>query len=289
MPEIADWCAVDLIDEIRRPPAGRGRPPGSRRSSRWRSRSAATSRRISIPTAGIGRVMHTGVAELYPIDHRRDARRGGAASDEHLELLRTLGMRSVLLAPAARPRPLVRGHDPGDGRVAAALRRQRPRVRPADRGARGRGRGQRQARHRPAGDRADAPAQPASRGRARDRGVGGRRPLPVGRRRGRDRGRRRLLRLPLHRRRLDRGHRRRHRQGHRCGGDDLARPPWRALPQPLRAQPEPDPRRAERGPARTAGVVAVHRAVPAARGRSRGRLLGGAPAAADRPRRRARA
>ena len=37
VPEIADWCAVDLVDEARQPPAGGRRPPRPREARSWPS------------------------------------------------------------------------------------------------------------------------------------------------------------------------------------------------------------------------------------------------------------
>ncbi len=97
VPEIADWCAVDLIDETgaRHPVAVAHRDPDKLALAEQIRRYEPGDLR---PDRGIGRVIRTGVAELYP-SITDEMLASGATSDEHLELLRTVGMRSVLLAP----------------------------------------------------------------------------------------------------------------------------------------------------------------------------------------------
>src|SRR5207237_1672153 len=58
------------------------------------------------PERGVGRVIRTGIAELYS-DIPDEALTAAAVDEEHLSLLRALGMRSVLVVPLrARGRTL---------------------------------------------------------------------------------------------------------------------------------------------------------------------------------------
>lgn len=105
VPEIADWCAVDLIDDrgmrqqvvVAHPDAQKlllaerlrrydGDPPS--------------------PDRGVGRVIRTGISELH--EHIPDEMLvQGAVDDEHLGLLRQVGFRSALVVPLrARGRTL---------------------------------------------------------------------------------------------------------------------------------------------------------------------------------------
>jgi PAS domain S-box-containing protein len=97
VPEIADWCAVDLVE------AGRSRQqvvvahrdPSKLALAEQLRRFAPPEPR---PEQGITRVLRTGVAELYP-DIADEMLVGLATSDEHLRLLRAVGFRSALLVP----------------------------------------------------------------------------------------------------------------------------------------------------------------------------------------------
>jgi PAS domain S-box-containing protein len=105
VPEIADWCTVELVDER----GGRQQVVAAHRDPA-KLELAERLRRYEPeqldPSRGIGRVLHTGASELYP--DIPDATLVGAAIDqEHLELLRSLGLRSVVLVPlVARGRAL---------------------------------------------------------------------------------------------------------------------------------------------------------------------------------------
>ncbi|MBV9603571.1 MAG: SpoIIE family protein phosphatase [Solirubrobacterales bacterium] len=97
VPRIADWCAVELVDErgsrqrivvAHRDPAKlelaerlRQYQPDELRSDR-----------------GVGRVLATGASELYQ-DISDDVLAAAAVNQEHLTLLRSVGFRSVVLAP----------------------------------------------------------------------------------------------------------------------------------------------------------------------------------------------
>jgi PAS domain S-box-containing protein len=97
VPDIADWCAVDLLDDD-----GDRRTVAVAHVDRDRLSLAETLRnyvpdRVD-PEEGLGRVLHTGQAVLYP--EITDEMLTQAAVDErHLELLRALGFRSVLIVP----------------------------------------------------------------------------------------------------------------------------------------------------------------------------------------------
>jgi PAS domain S-box-containing protein len=97
VPDIADWCAVDLLNE-----------DGDRRTvavahidpdmlSLAEALRGYTPDRLD-PDQGLGRVLHTGEALLYP--EISDAMLAQNAVDEpHLELLRRVGLRSALIVP----------------------------------------------------------------------------------------------------------------------------------------------------------------------------------------------
>jgi PAS domain S-box-containing protein len=105
VPEIADWCAVDLIDEsgAREQVVVAHRDPDklalAERLRRYQPE-------LPDPDQGLGRVMRTGVGELYK-DIPEELIVQGAVDDEHLRLLREVGLRSVVLVPLrARGRTL---------------------------------------------------------------------------------------------------------------------------------------------------------------------------------------
>ena len=105
VPEIADWCAVDLVDEMDiRQQVVVAHPDPAKLALAERLR-AYEPRDIRSDRA-IGRVIHTGSSELHP-DITDEMLVAGAENEEHLELLRTLGFRSVLVVPLrARGRSL---------------------------------------------------------------------------------------------------------------------------------------------------------------------------------------
>ncbi len=97
VPDIADWCAVDLIDEDGdRKTVAVAHVDPNRLSLAETLRNYVPDR--VDPEEGLGRVLHTGQAVLYP--EITDEMLTQAAVDErHLELLRALGFRSVLIVP----------------------------------------------------------------------------------------------------------------------------------------------------------------------------------------------
>jgi PAS domain S-box-containing protein len=95
VPNIADWCAVDLLDEDgdRRTVAVAHIDP-ERRGLAEELRSYVPDRLD--PDQGMGLVLHTGAAVLYP-EVSDEMLEQAAIDDRHLELLRAVGFRSVLI------------------------------------------------------------------------------------------------------------------------------------------------------------------------------------------------
>lgn len=105
VPEIADWCAVDLVDEmdIRQQVVVAHTDPSKLALA---ERLRAYEPRDLRSDSGIGRVIHTGVGELHA-DVTDEMLVAGAVNEEHLELLRALGFRSAVVVPLrARGRTL---------------------------------------------------------------------------------------------------------------------------------------------------------------------------------------
>jgi PAS domain S-box-containing protein len=106
VPEIADWCAVDLVDE-----AGGLRQQVVVAHPDPAKLALAEELRSSDPPElrgdqGIGRVIFSGVSELYP-EITDEMLVAGARNEEHLERVRALGFRSALVVPLrARGRSL---------------------------------------------------------------------------------------------------------------------------------------------------------------------------------------
>ncbi len=250
VPEIADWCAVELVDERgeRQRVAVAHRDPDKLDLA---ERLRAYEPEDLDPDRGVGRILRTGRSELYQ-DIPDEALAAAAVNEEHLGLLLSLGFRSVLLVPlTARGRTF--------GVMTLVTAESMRRFEEADR----------EFAEQVAGRAAiavDNARLATSRRQTAD--TLQRSLLPdvvppidgwsvatlyraAHRRRG-DRGRRRLLRLLRERRRLDRAARRRHRQRRRGRRADLARAARRPVPLKVRAEPEPDPRSAERSAERAA-------------------------------------
>jgi PAS domain S-box-containing protein len=105
VPEIADWCAVDLIDE-----RGLRQQVVVAHPDPQKLPIAEQLRRYDPdppdPDQGMGKVIRTGVSELYE-DIPDELLVQGAIDEEHLALLRQVGFRSVLIVPLrARGRTL---------------------------------------------------------------------------------------------------------------------------------------------------------------------------------------
>ncbi len=97
VPEIADWCAVDLLDEEgdRRTVAVAHVDPD--RLSLAKALRSYVPDRLD-PEEGLGRVLHTGEPIIYP-EISEEMLEQAAVDDRHLELLRLVGFRSVLMVP----------------------------------------------------------------------------------------------------------------------------------------------------------------------------------------------
>jgi PAS domain S-box-containing protein len=99
VPQLADWCAVDLFDEDgeREPVAiAHSRPEKLEMAERLRAYEPES----LDPEQGLGRVLRTGESLLYT-DIADELLVGAAVDDEHLRLLREVGMRAVLIVPLA--------------------------------------------------------------------------------------------------------------------------------------------------------------------------------------------
>jgi serine phosphatase RsbU (regulator of sigma subunit) len=97
VPQIADWCAVDLVDDDgdRVPVAVAHSDPNKLEMSRRLREFTPDS---LDPEQGLGRVLSTGESIRYPLI-TDDMLVEAAVDDEHLELLRAVGMRSALIVP----------------------------------------------------------------------------------------------------------------------------------------------------------------------------------------------
>ena len=191
VPVVADWCAVDLVADV-----------------------AGELDRVAVAHVDPDKVIWAQeIAERYPADPRGDRgvhhvlRTGesqvwadipdaliveAAQDEEHLRLIRTLGMTSAMMVPMrVRDRVLRRDLVRQRG-VGAALQRRRPAARGGPRAARRHRRRERPPLPRPHHDRPHAAGVAAAAGAARGARHRGRRAVPA-RRRG-ARGRRRLLR-----------------------------------------------------------------------------------------------
>jgi PAS domain S-box-containing protein len=130
VPEIADWCAVELIDET----GAREQVVVAHRDPEKIAIAERLRRydpEVPDPESGIGRVMRTGVGELYE-QITDEMLVDGAVDEEHLRLLREVGFRSALVVPLrARGRTLgvltlvtaesLRRFDSGDREFAEQL------------------------------------------------------------------------------------------------------------------------------------------------------------------------
>jgi PAS domain S-box-containing protein len=97
VPDIADWCAVDLADgEGGRKTVAVAHVDPERLSMAEELR-GYMSERLD-PELGIGRVLHTGEALLFS-EISEEMLQQAAVDERHLGLLRALGFRSVLIVP----------------------------------------------------------------------------------------------------------------------------------------------------------------------------------------------
>ncbi len=97
VPQIADWCAVDLFTED-----GGREPVAIAHSDPAKLRTAARLREYEPdrldPEQGLGLVLRTGESQLYT-DIPDELLVAAAVDEEHLGLLREVGMRAVLVVP----------------------------------------------------------------------------------------------------------------------------------------------------------------------------------------------
>ncbi|HEY6398847.1 MAG TPA: SpoIIE family protein phosphatase, partial [Solirubrobacteraceae bacterium] len=97
VPEISDWCVVELLDEQGlRQQVVAAHPDPSKRLLAERMREFDPNPR-ELPS-GLREVVRTGVSALVP-DITEEMLQGAARSSEHLDALRELQMRSVILVP----------------------------------------------------------------------------------------------------------------------------------------------------------------------------------------------
>ena len=97
VPEVADWCAVDLRDELGEPE----RVALAHVDPEVQARGEDLSRRYPPDPRseqGVPNVLRTGVPELYP-EITDEMVRAGAVDDEHYRLISELGMRSAMIVP----------------------------------------------------------------------------------------------------------------------------------------------------------------------------------------------
>lgn len=105
VPEIADWCAVDLLDErgLRQQVVVAHSDPSKLELAR---KLRTYNPDPPDPDRGLGKVIRTGVSELYP-SIPAELLEQGAQDEEHLALLRQIGFASGLIVPLrARGRTL---------------------------------------------------------------------------------------------------------------------------------------------------------------------------------------
>ncbi len=96
VPEIADWCAVDLVDE----PGELRRVTLTHADPQQRAHGEELARRYppDPTTSAVYRVMRTAVSELHP-EITDDMLREAARDEEQYRLLSEFGMRSALIVP----------------------------------------------------------------------------------------------------------------------------------------------------------------------------------------------
>jgi PAS domain S-box-containing protein len=105
VPVLADWCAVDLVDpNLRREHVVVAHSDPEKVALAIRLREMAPDEFET--ESATGRVLQTGVSELYP-DVTEEQLAASAQSEEHLRLLRTLQIRSVLIVPMRVPNRMV--------------------------------------------------------------------------------------------------------------------------------------------------------------------------------------
>lgn len=99
VPQLADWCGVDLFhaESRREAVAVAHKDPGKIKLAEQLREYHPDQLDLE---RGLGRLLRTGEPQLYP-QITEPMLEGAAVDDEHLRLLRSVGMRSVLLVPLA--------------------------------------------------------------------------------------------------------------------------------------------------------------------------------------------
>ncbi|MFN2564440.1 MAG: GAF domain-containing protein [Gemmatimonadaceae bacterium] len=102
VPDLADWCSVEIVDEddagnrsLRRLAVAHVDPTKVEWANRFRERYPS---RLDDPQSGVANVIRTGKPEMYP-QVTDDMLRQAARDEEHLATLRELGLASVIIAP----------------------------------------------------------------------------------------------------------------------------------------------------------------------------------------------
>ena len=99
VPQIADWCGVDLFDaEGRRESVAVAHKDPGKLTLAEQLREYDPEQLD--PERGLGKLLHTGEPQLYP-QITEEMLEGAAVDERHLQLLHSVGMRSVLLVPLA--------------------------------------------------------------------------------------------------------------------------------------------------------------------------------------------
>ncbi|MDX6274408.1 MAG: hypothetical protein QOJ92_1618 [Frankiales bacterium] len=96
VPRLADWCVIHLVRDGELVTAALAHSDPDRVS--WARETEVRYPPSMSGTTGVPHVIATGTSELYP-DISDELLQQGAVDDEHLQLLRMIGMSSVLLAP----------------------------------------------------------------------------------------------------------------------------------------------------------------------------------------------
>ena len=120
VPRLADWCGIQVVEDgVYETVAVAHVDPAKVSLAEEMQRRYPTDpdSRVGVPN-----VIRTGVSELYADVTRRHAA-AGALDDEHLRLMRQVGMSSVLIVPLTGRRETFGALEPGLCRVRSALQR----------------------------------------------------------------------------------------------------------------------------------------------------------------------
>lgn len=100
VPEIADWCAIDLInekEELQQLAIAHVDP----KKAKWATELRKTDPPDPNGKTGIGRVIRTGKSEIYP-KITQEMIKAAAKNKKHLKLIQDLGLSSVMIVPLYR-------------------------------------------------------------------------------------------------------------------------------------------------------------------------------------------